>query len=62
MGDRTPRPHWRRSSFCAPEDCIEVALTDQGVQVRDSNLPDRPVLSFERIAWTEFLAELPTSS
>ncbi|MDT0309213.1 DUF397 domain-containing protein [Streptomyces sp. DSM 44917] len=46
---------WRRSSACLPEECVEVAITRQGVLARDTKRPD-PVIRFHPEAWQEFQA------
>ncbi|MFG2183363.1 DUF397 domain-containing protein [Streptomyces abikoensis] len=61
MSDRIPRLHWRKASFSGPENCVEVALTERDVRVRDQRCPDRAVLRFDRPAWAQFLAELSPS-
>ncbi|MCC3776918.1 DUF397 domain-containing protein [Streptomyces sp. UNOB3_S3] len=63
MSDRIPHLCWHKSSFSGTEEnCVEAALTEREVRVRDSRSPDRAVLRFDRPAWTEFLAELSPSS
>lgn len=50
-------PTFRKSSYSGPEShCVEVAATDAAVLVRDSKHADSPVLTFDRPAWTAFLA------
>jgi hypothetical protein len=47
---------WRRSSRCDTGSCVEVAMMDDGVAVRDSKQPDGPVLRFTKSEWTAFVA------
>ncbi len=47
---------WRRSSKCDTGDCVETAITDDGVGVRDSKDPDGPVLMFAVAQWEDFTA------
>jgi len=50
---------WRKSSFCASNECAEARLAGGVVQVRDSKLGDAgPVLSFTPAAWAAFLATI----
>jgi Domain of unknown function (DUF397) len=53
------RPHngeWFKSSFSnANQGCVEVKLTCDQVQVRDSTDPDGPQLVFDRVSWEAFL-------
>lgn len=46
---------WRKSSFSNLENCLEVALIDGGVAVRDSKNPSRGVLAFENAEWRAFV-------
>ncbi len=47
---------WTKSSFCGEASCVEVAVAQQAVGVRDSKIADSPVLSFTRDEWTAFVA------
>ena len=47
---------WRKSSYCANSTCVEVALLDSQVAVRDSKDQHGPVLLFTRAEWTAFLS------
>jgi hypothetical protein len=49
--------NWIKSSYCAADkpQCVEVALTAAGVQVRDSKSPVA-TLRFTVDEWTAFLA------
>lgn len=49
---------WIKSSVCIAGDCVEVALADDVVLVRDSKQPDRPALRFDVDAWRSVLAAL----
>lgn len=42
----TAGPTWRRSSFCASGECIEVSGQDGMVLIRDSKLPEAGPLRF----------------
>ncbi|MGV9702751.1 DUF397 domain-containing protein [Streptomyces sp. NPDC003483] len=48
---------WFKSSFSGSQgdDCVEVALTDQAVCVRDSKDAMRPHLTVGREEWTRFV-------
>jgi hypothetical protein len=39
---------WRRSSFCASGDCLEVAEQDQMILIRDSKNPGQAPLRYSR--------------
>jgi Domain of unknown function (DUF397) len=47
---------WRKSKKSASGDCIEVALSDESVIVRDSKDRGGPVLSFALPDWAAFLS------
>jgi hypothetical protein len=47
---------WRRSPRCDTGDCVETALIDGGVGVRDSKDPDGVILRFELDEWELFAA------
>lgn len=48
--------NWRKSSYTAPDNCVEVAWPSGAVAVRDSKNPDGPTLRFSRAAWLGLLA------
>jgi Domain of unknown function (DUF397) len=49
---------WRKSTASSGGSCVEVAVADGSVLIRDSaNLPG-PVLSVPSSAWSVFLASL----
>lgn len=51
-----PEPTWRKSSFTDNGTCFEVALTSDGVLVRNSNHPEAGTLTFTRTelsAWIQ---------
>ena len=50
------RAHWRKSSYSGNTgNCVEVAITNEAVHVRDSKDPHGPVLSFSPAEWHEFI-------
>lgn len=51
---------FRTSSYCNTGTCVAVALTREGVAVRDNKAPDAGQLTVGRPAWTAFLANVPT--
>jgi hypothetical protein len=44
-----------KSSFSGPNGCVEVAIQDDGVAVRDSRNRDGAVLTFSPSDWAVFL-------
>ncbi|MCM4079399.1 MULTISPECIES: DUF397 domain-containing protein [Paractinoplanes] len=49
-------PQWRKSSFCASGNCVEVAKVDGQYLLRDSKNPDVPAHAFTGDEWTAFVA------
>ena len=47
---------WRKSSYSGTNGCVEVAVANDGVAVRDSKDPDGPALMFSTHEWHSFLA------
>ena len=46
---------WRKSTFSGANGCVEVAILDESVAVRDSKDPSGPVLVFTTFEWRAFL-------
>lgn len=58
-----PAACWFKSSYSGPNgnECVEVAdLGAGGIGVRDSKDPSGPVLTFDRGAFADFIADLAT--
>jgi Domain of unknown function (DUF397) len=53
--DTMPLDRWRKSSYSAMLNCVEVAITYRSVKVRDSKNRMGPILTFSRAEWEEFL-------
>jgi len=49
---------WRRSSYSAANNCVEVACPGEAAAVRDSKNPEGPILIFERERFVRFVARL----
>jgi len=46
---------WKKSSACNADGCVEVAVSNEEVKVRDSKLGDESdILNFTPEAWEEF--------
>lgn len=45
---------WRKPSACANNSCVEVAIDQTVVLLRDSKEPDGPRLSFGHQEWCAF--------
>jgi hypothetical protein len=54
LGFRSAR--WRKSRSSSETNCVEVALVDGVIGVRDSKNPSGPVLAFTWAEWTAFLS------
>lgn len=49
---------WQRSTASHGTNCVEAALVDHLVWVRDSKSPDGPILSFTQASWRALLAAI----
>jgi hypothetical protein len=57
--DDLTRAQWRKSSYSGNSgNCVEVAMLDNGVAVRDSKNVHGPVLTFTGQAWKAFTRQL----
>lgn len=52
--------NWRRSSYCADHNCVEVAKTGEYVYMRDAKTPSQTPLTFSLDAWYGFLDQVST--
>jgi hypothetical protein len=46
---------WQRSSYCSTGTCVEVALSDENIILRDSKNKEGPTLTFQPSEWNAFL-------
>jgi hypothetical protein len=53
---------WRRSPYCASAACVEVAVINGEIALRDSKLRDSPILRFTREEWDAFTAGVQADS
>jgi hypothetical protein len=54
--DDLTRAQWRKTRYSGNSgNCVEVAILDNGVAVRDSKDPDGPVLMLTHGSWRTFL-------
>lgn len=53
-----PRLTWRKSSKSAVESCVEVAIDNQFVLIRNSKDPNGNVLKFAIEQWAAFLEDV----
>ena len=61
--EETDQPTWRKASYCASTECIEVALYRTGeVLVRNSKQPAGENLSLTSAQWRSLLSALKSSS
>jgi hypothetical protein len=49
------RAEWRKSTLSAASDCVEVAVVDEQVAVRDSKHKDGAILLFTPLEWKAFI-------
>ncbi|WP_203905040.1 DUF397 domain-containing protein [Virgisporangium aliadipatigenens] len=50
-----PGLNWRKSSYSASSNCIEIAFSDDTVLVRDSKDKDGGILDFTPAQWISFV-------
>ncbi|MFI1338241.1 DUF397 domain-containing protein [Streptomyces sp. NPDC020845] len=51
--------HWRKSTYSGGnDDCVELAITQGHIGVRDSKRPDLTYASFTAPAWREFVSAI----
>lgn len=48
---RTAQPTWRKATFCASGECIEVSQQSGAIMVRDSVQPHGAVLTYAASDW-----------
>jgi hypothetical protein len=46
---------WRTSTFCAGNNCIEVARIGESIAIRDSKNPDGTIQMYSPSEWNAFL-------
>ncbi len=49
------QPTWRRASYCAAGECVEVAQRDGVIMLRDSTQPHGIVLRYAAEPWWSFV-------
>lgn len=48
---------WRKSTYCGESGpCVEVAMQDSEILVRDSKDANSPILTFNQAEWKAFVA------
>ena len=47
---------WRKSTYSTVQNCVEVAIGDTEVSVRNSRFPDGPQLDYTPEEWNAFIA------
>jgi hypothetical protein len=53
-----PQPIWLKSSYCSDGACIEVAVIEADVAIRDSKNLGQPYLRFPKAEWNAFVGEI----
>jgi hypothetical protein len=56
--DRQSQPEWRKARRCEAGGCVEVAMTNDGVLMRDSTDSTGPILRFDRQEWSSFIESI----
>ena len=52
---------WRKASFCASGECVEVAQRDEVIILRDSTQPSGHMLSYGAREWRSFVHTVKAS-
>ena len=53
--ERLVQPAWRKASFCASGECVEVAQGDRVIILRDSTQPSSHMLYYAAEEWRSFV-------
>jgi hypothetical protein len=62
VADTQSRVVWIKGSRCEGGTCVEIAALNERILVRDSKVPDGPVLDFPQASWRAFTDALRTDS
>ena len=54
--------NWTRSSYCESGCCVEVAVREGNVMLRDGKRTDLPYLRFSKDEWNVFLDDVVADS
>ena len=54
-GARLNKPAWRKASFCASGECVEVSQQEDMIVLRDSKEPHASVLRYTAEEWRSFV-------
>jgi len=52
---QTRQPSWRKASFCASGECVEVAELNGMIVMRDSKQPRGCMLRYTSMEWRSFV-------
>ena len=55
---QTGQPSWRRASFCASGECVEVTRQNGMIVMRDSKEPRSPMLHYTTQEWQSFVRSI----
>jgi hypothetical protein len=55
---RTGQPSWRRASFCASGECVEVTQQNSMIVMRDSKEPRGHMLYYTTQEWQSFVRSI----
>jgi hypothetical protein len=56
------QPTWRKASFCASGECVEVAQRDGAIILRDSTQPSDRMLRYDAGEWRSFIHSVKTGA
>jgi hypothetical protein len=53
--DEADELSWTRPMQCSAGACVEIAMTENAVFVRNSATPKAPIVSFTQVEWSSFV-------
>lgn len=57
-----PQTVWRKSSYCASGECVEIAELNGMIVMRDSKDPHGPTLRYTAEEWQSFIRAIKASA
>lgn len=58
VADNNSQPSWHKASFCASNQCVEVAVRKGVLVVRDAEGPSGLMLSYTTEEWETFVGKI----
>ena len=58
MNDEQQKTVWRKSTRCGSSACVEIAMTESAILMRDSKDLNVPALHFSKNSWVDFVSAI----